>query len=179
MEDLYTISYDQPKQKNQPKKEQNFEKVEVKEGEINIIQYSEKSIAVVGDTKPIKEDLKKLGGRFNFRLSCGAGWIFQMSKLEEVQNFLTEYTAKGTKAKEELKEEINKTVQFFAETDKEIYGEVQEATKQIAEVQEVEIIEVQEEEEEEEVKQHDSIESITKAAQQGEQISLFNLSQLL
>lgn len=55
------------------------------EGEIQIIDYSEKAIAVIGDTKPIKDKLKELGGKFNFRLSCGAGWIFPKTKLTEVQ----------------------------------------------------------------------------------------------
>lgn len=64
----------------------NFEKVEVKAGEVNIIDYSERAIAVVGDTRPIKDKLKSLGGKFNFRLSCGPGWIFPKSKLEELQN---------------------------------------------------------------------------------------------
>tara|TARA_R100000027_G_scaffold67300_1_gene65445 strand:- start:4119 stop:5366 length:1248 start_codon:yes stop_codon:yes gene_type:complete len=53
-----------------------------------IFDYSEKAIAVIGDTKPLKEGLKALGGRFNFRLSCGAGWIFPKTKLEEVESFL-------------------------------------------------------------------------------------------
>jgi antirestriction protein len=52
---------------------------------LEIVDYSEKAIALIGDTKAIKEKLKKLGGRFNPRLSCGAGWIFSKSKLEEVQ----------------------------------------------------------------------------------------------
>ena len=38
-----------------------------------VIDYSEKAIAVVGDTREIKDKLKALGGRFNPRLSCGAG----------------------------------------------------------------------------------------------------------
>lgn len=47
---------------------------------LEIIDYSEKAFAVIGETKPIKDTLKDLGGRFNFRLSCGAGWIFPKSK---------------------------------------------------------------------------------------------------
>lgn len=66
-----------------------FEKVEVVDSEIQIIDYSEKAIAVIGDTKPIKEKLKELGGKFNFRLSCGAGWIFPKSKLNEIEKLLT------------------------------------------------------------------------------------------
>lgn len=55
---------------------------------IQILDYSSKAVAVVGDTKAIKEKLKELGGRFNRRLSCGAGWVFPKCKLEEVKNAL-------------------------------------------------------------------------------------------
>lgn len=67
----------------------NIEKVDVPEGEIQVIEYSEKAIAVIGNTKPIKDTLKALGGRFNFRLSCGAGWIFPKSKMEELKQALS------------------------------------------------------------------------------------------
>ena len=65
-----------------------YTKVEVKAGEVQIIDYSDKAIAVVGDTKPIKDKLKELGGRFNFRLSCGPGWVFPKSSLLKVQKAL-------------------------------------------------------------------------------------------
>lgn len=64
-------------------------KVETSQGEVKIIRYSEKAIAVIGDTKPIKDKLKQLGGKFNFRLSCGAGWIFPSNKLEAIQSALS------------------------------------------------------------------------------------------
>jgi hypothetical protein len=60
----------------------------LKIGSIEIVDYSEKAIAVIGDTKPIKDQLKELGGRFNFRLSCGAGWIFQKSKQTEIEKLI-------------------------------------------------------------------------------------------
>lgn len=47
---------------------------------IQLINYSEKAIAVIGDTRAIKETLKAIGGRFNAHLTCGAGWIFSKSK---------------------------------------------------------------------------------------------------
>ena len=47
---------------------------------VQIIDYSERAIAIVGDTRAIKETLKNLGGRFNSHLSCGAGWIFSKTK---------------------------------------------------------------------------------------------------
>lgn len=61
--------------------------VEVVEG-IQIVEYSEKAVAVVGDTKQVKETLRDLGGRFNARLSCGAGWIFPKSKTGAIREAL-------------------------------------------------------------------------------------------
>ena len=57
-------------------------------GSLRVIDYSEKAIAIVGDTKPIKDILRKLGGRFNSRLTCGAGWIFSKAKTDEVRTAL-------------------------------------------------------------------------------------------
>lgn len=48
--------------------------------DIEVIDYSPKAIAIIGDTKAYKDELKSLGGRFNFKLKCGAGWIFPKSK---------------------------------------------------------------------------------------------------
>ena len=56
---------------------------------INIIDYSEKAFAVVGDTKAVKDDLKKLGGRFNAKLSCGCGWIFSNKVRQDVERFIS------------------------------------------------------------------------------------------
>lgn len=57
---------------------------------VEVLDYSEKSFAVVGNTKPIKDKLKELGGRFNFNLTCGAGWVFPLSKREAVNLLLTQ-----------------------------------------------------------------------------------------
>jgi len=58
-----------------------------------IVDYSEKALAVFGDTKPIKDQLKALGGRFNPKLTHEgqkkAGWIFSKSKEQELKNLLT------------------------------------------------------------------------------------------
>lgn len=49
-----------------------------------LVEYSEKAVAVFGDTKSIKEELKAMGGRFNSRLTHNgekiAGWVFPKSK---------------------------------------------------------------------------------------------------
>lgn len=61
---------------------------EEEKANLQIVDYSEKAIAIVGDTKTIKDQLKKMGGCFNPKLSCGAGWVFPKSKLAEVQKFV-------------------------------------------------------------------------------------------
>lgn len=66
--------------KPEPKQNKPTETETIEAKGVQIIDYSEKAIAVVGDTRAIKDTLKSLGGRFNNRLSCGAGWIFPKSK---------------------------------------------------------------------------------------------------
>ena len=56
---------------------------------VEIINYSERAFAVVGEgTKILKDDLKKLGGKYNANLTCGAGWIFSVKSLDSVRSFL-------------------------------------------------------------------------------------------
>lgn len=182
LEDFYTLTFLLP-ETPEPKETTTFEAVEVPEGEIQIVDYSEKAIAVIGETKQIKDELKSLGGKFNFRLSCGAGWIFPKTKLAEVQQLLsggatTEEAQtepqtenrrhpelehmhplnicnpEGGQYKEALKEylkeqepeqettlknEISETINFLADLDTKIYGEVTESVRECARVQEVEI----------------------------------------
>lgn len=52
---------------------------------IQLIDYSEKALAIIGDTRAIKDTLKALGGRFNAHLTCGAGWIFSKSKEDAIR----------------------------------------------------------------------------------------------
>ena len=59
--------------------------VAVNSEDLKIVDYSEKSFVIIGDTKPIKEKLKELGGRFNSRLTCGAGWVFSKTRTEIVK----------------------------------------------------------------------------------------------
>ena len=64
-----------------------------KEGlNITLIQYSVNALAVIGETKEIKEQLKTLGGRFNKFLTVEgkkvAGWIFQNSKRSDLEKLI-------------------------------------------------------------------------------------------
>ena len=67
-----------------PEKKDKPAKVEYS-GKLEIIDYSEKAIALIGDTKPLSDKLKKLGGKFNGKLRCGAGWIFSKKHENEVR----------------------------------------------------------------------------------------------
>lgn len=60
---------------------------------LEIVDYSEKAIAVFGDTKAIKDQLKELGGRFNPSLNYNgekrAGWIFSKKQADKVKELIT------------------------------------------------------------------------------------------
>lgn len=77
---------------------------------LSIIDYSEKAFAVVGDTKAVKDDLKKMGGRFNAKLSCGAGWIFSNKMREAVERFVSS----GVVAERTSKENSQEGAQFVS-----------------------------------------------------------------
>jgi len=142
IEDFYKLSFDPIETPKAKKQKPEFNKVETEKGEVKIIDYSEKSFALVGDTKPIKDELKEMGGKFNFRLSCGAGWIFPKGKLNELTEFLTNRNQDEPEQTQEpeqeekkqvnegLQEEIKKTLDFFVQTDKAIQGEVSQGTKE-------------------------------------------------
>lgn len=58
---------------------------------IRVINYSEKSFAILGEgTKVIKDNLKSLGGKFNRNLTDPetgekiAGWIFSIKRYDSV-----------------------------------------------------------------------------------------------
>lgn len=62
-----------------------------------MLQYSEKCLALFGDTKPIKEELKKIGGRYNPNLHPFAkdqsvpGWIFANKAKDDLLNLINKY----------------------------------------------------------------------------------------
>jgi hypothetical protein len=59
---------------------------------IFLTTYSEKSVAVFGDTKEYSSELKEKGGRFNPNLTYEGvkkpGWIFSNKKKEELEQFI-------------------------------------------------------------------------------------------
>ena len=64
--------------------------------DIILIDYSEKAIAVIGNTYEIKEGLKNLCGKFNKFLTVEgekkAGWIFNKSQADKVSDLLIQYS---------------------------------------------------------------------------------------
>lgn len=52
--------------------------------------YTDKSIAVFGDTKPWATNLRNLNGKFNNNLKGRPGWIFQRSKEAEIMQFIAQ-----------------------------------------------------------------------------------------
>jgi len=59
-------------------------------GNISVLDYSEKSFVIIGDTYPIRTQLRELGGGYNKFLTHPeskekvAGWIFPLSKKETI-----------------------------------------------------------------------------------------------
>lgn len=159
MEDFYKIVFNAPEAEQQ----KEISPIEVKAGTVQIIDYSEKAIAVIGDTKPIKDKLKTLRGSFNPRLSCGPGWVFPKSRLEEVKNAISQ--------PDTLKDEVRKTIEALAEIDKNNTGKVSDSVIEAAKVQKV-ILPPEHE-------IYDNLKDITEAAEGGKVISLFNLCQLV
>lgn len=87
----------EPKAKKSGVKAEKVE--ETKEAEamtvesIKVVEYSEKAIAVFGDTKAVKDQLKELGGRFNPALKYNgekrSGWIFSKKQADKVKELVT------------------------------------------------------------------------------------------
>ena len=56
---------------------------------VRLEQYTEKSIAVFGNTQPIKDKLKELGGKFNANLRGQPGWIFVLSARPRIEEYIS------------------------------------------------------------------------------------------
>ena len=57
--------------------------------DIYIEDYTDKSFVLLGNTRQYKEDIKKMGGKFNQNLRDNKiGWIFPMGKKSEVEDYI-------------------------------------------------------------------------------------------
>lgn len=53
--------------------------------DLQLVDYSEKAVAIIGNTRDYVAKLKELGGRFNGKLKCGAGWVFSKKREPELR----------------------------------------------------------------------------------------------
>ena len=77
--------------------------VAVGTSDLQIVDYSDKAIVLTGDTKPFKDQIKSLGGKFGSRFDkskvpSGIGWLFPKTKLAAVQEFVSKYGKKADTA---------------------------------------------------------------------------------
>lgn len=72
----------------QPKKDTPETLQPLQVSDIKVIDYSDKAVAVYGNTKPIKEQLKSIGARFNMFLTIEGikqpGWVLPISQREKL-----------------------------------------------------------------------------------------------
>ena len=81
-----------------------------------IVDYSEKALAVIGDTRSYCEQFKALGGRFNPRLSCGAGWIFSKRKEDELRQIIAQASVVPGESRKTAGKEFTATLDEWIET---------------------------------------------------------------
>ena len=72
--------------------------------ELRIVDYGERTIAVVGNTKPHKDALKSIGGYFVFRTQWGPAWVFRDKKRDIIQAYINGDTSVITREEEEKEE---------------------------------------------------------------------------
>ena len=104
---------------NNPNKSKEVKPVESVSG-FEIVEYSEKSIAVFGDTKSIKEELKAIGGKFNPALKNNgekrAGWIFPKKQADKVRELLAPASCVCSETSQNLntkEEEVKPVVEHY------------------------------------------------------------------
>ena len=101
--------------------------------EIYIENYTEKSFVVLGDTRPHKENIKKLGGKWNSRLRDNKmGWIFPMSKRDSVEKYIN--TFKKTGDIPEIKESQTKMVSMSQKDLENILKRLEQLEQEVKEL---------------------------------------------
>lgn len=123
-----------------PEKVEEAKDVEAVTAEgLEIVDYSEKAIAVFGDTKAIKDQLKELGGRFNPALKYNgekrAGWIFGKKQADKVKELIapTELPALPEAGQKEITIKEGDLITFKADSfqDSEVYRGIVEYKEQL------------------------------------------------
>lgn len=95
---IFTYLYEGKEYKTnvfEPKKPEVEKEKVINLNGVQMVDYSEKAIAVIGDTYQIKDQLKELGGRYNKFLKINGstinGWIFPKSRQSDVSDLLIQY----------------------------------------------------------------------------------------
>jgi len=84
--------------------------------DVNIENYTAKSFVLLGNTKKYKEDIKKLGGKFNCNLKDNkVGWIFPVEKKDQVEKWLK---SDNILEKSEIKNDLEQTLKQVLDNQK-------------------------------------------------------------
>ena len=88
---------------------------------IQMKEYSDKSIIIYGDTKPYKDLLKELKGRYNSNLKVDgekvSGWIFSKKHKEKLERFIQHINGPQYQIIQEIKELNNKVMSNVTKMD--------------------------------------------------------------
>lgn len=71
------------------KTDNNNYNIDAPSNKLRIVDYGERTIAVVGDTRAHKDALKSIGGYFVSRTQWGSAWVFRDKKREIIQAYIT------------------------------------------------------------------------------------------
>jgi BMFP domain-containing protein YqiC len=109
-----------------------------------IVEYSPRTIAVFGDTKPFVEQLKKLKGSFNPNLTYEgekkAGWVFLKIYKKDIEEWLNKLSYEVKDLEDNKQEEKTKKVVKLIEEDEELsLGEMISKVKDKTETEEMKI----------------------------------------
>lgn len=84
---------------------------------LQVIDYTEKAVVVVGDTYEIKDQLKANGGKFRRWQNIGPGWMFPKSKLNAIEAILKGFegvdVSNITKGQKVAKKATNELPAYF------------------------------------------------------------------
>ena len=75
---------------------------------LKIINFGERTIAVIGNTKPHKDAFKSLGGHFIYRTQWGPAWEFRDKKREIIQAYLAGDTSVITREEDGKEDDLRK-----------------------------------------------------------------------
>ena len=83
-------------------KEENAEREQEAEQSLKIVDYNEGvSIAIVGDTYPIRKKLKEMGGFYRNHKELGPCWVFSAKRREDLEKFIASGAQKASGTKKE------------------------------------------------------------------------------